>query len=84
MTSCMRRCLAAVREVPSSGATIPIVSPEHLIVRKAMLDRPKDWLDIEAILTATAPLDLEEIEAWLQRLAAPDDPRLAKLHALAR
>jgi hypothetical protein len=37
---------AGVRNVPFGGATIPIVSCEHLIVRKAMLDRPKDWLDI--------------------------------------
>ena len=30
---------AAVREVPFSGSTIPIVSPEHLVIRKATLDR---------------------------------------------
>jgi hypothetical protein len=62
---------AAVREVPFANATIPIVSPEHLIIRKATLGRPKDWLDIEAILTAETPLDLTEIKAWLGRLA-PD------------
>jgi hypothetical protein len=44
---------AAVREVPFAEAMIPIVSPEHLIVRKAMLDRSKDWVDVEAILVAT-------------------------------
>ena len=73
---------AAVREVPFAGTTIPIVAPEHLVVRKAMLDRPKDWPDIEAILVATEPLDLEEIERWLERLAGPDDPRVTKLRAL--
>ena len=52
---------AAVRRVPFAGATIPIVSPEHLVIRKVMLDRPKDWLDIEAILAAETPLDLEEV-----------------------
>jgi hypothetical protein len=60
---------AAVREVPFAGATIPIVGPEHLVIRKVMLDRPKDWLDIEAILVAETPLDLEEIRGWLRRLA---------------
>lgn len=75
---------AAVREVTFSGATIPIVSPEHLIVRKAMLDRPKDWLDIEAILIATDPLDLAEISQWLERLSGPDGPRVTKLCEAAR
>lgn len=73
---------ATVREVPFAGTTIPIVSPEHLIVRKAMLDRPKDWLDIEAILVATEPLDVAEIRAWLGRLAGAEDPRLAKFEGL--
>jgi hypothetical protein len=58
---------AAVREAPFAGTTIPIVAPEHLIVRKALLDRPKDWLDIEAILTATE-VDIDEIVAWIRRL----------------
>jgi hypothetical protein len=68
----------AVRLVPFAGGTIPIVSPEHLVIRKAMLDRPKDWLDIEAILAAQTPLDPEEIRAWIERLAGPRNPRLAK------
>ena len=59
----------AVREVPFAGAKIPIVSPEHLVIRKAMLDRPKDWPDIEAILASGIPLDLEETRTWLRRLA---------------
>jgi hypothetical protein len=61
---------AGVRHVPFAGSTIPIVSSEHLVVRKAMLDRPKDWLDIEAILVAETPLDIEEIGALLGRLAS--------------
>jgi hypothetical protein len=73
---------AAVRQMPCGGSTIPIVSPEHLVIRKVLLDRPKDRPDIEAILAATEPLDLEEIETWLQRLAGPNDPRLATLEKL--
>lgn len=75
---------AAVREVPFAGATIPIVSPEHLVIRKAMLDRPKDWLDIEAIFVAETPLDLEEVRTWIERLAGRDDPRLARLDEMVR
>lgn len=73
----------AVRQVPFAGATIPIVAPEHLVVRKAMLDRAKDWPDIEAILVATEPLDVEEIQRWVERLAGPDDPRVTKMRELA-
>lgn len=73
-----------VREVPYSGATIPIVAPEHLLTRKAMLDRPKDWPDIEALLRANPDLDLAEIESWLRRLTASDDARVTKLQEFAR
>ncbi|HEY0279208.1 MAG TPA: nucleotidyl transferase AbiEii/AbiGii toxin family protein [Solirubrobacterales bacterium] len=72
------------RRVPFAGAEIPIVAPEHLVIRKAMLDRTKDWLDIEAIFVASEPLDLAVIEAWVRRLAGDGDDRLTKLQELAR
>lgn len=72
----MRR---SARRVPFADETIPILSPEHLAVCKAMFDRPKDWLDIEQILVATDPLDLQEIEVWLERLVGEHDPRVRKL-----
>jgi hypothetical protein len=72
----------ATRPVPFARTEIPIVAPEHLVVRKAMLDRPKDWLDIEAIFVATEPLDLDEVESWLRRLAGDADPRVIKLQQL--
>lgn len=63
---------AAVREVPFAGATIPIVGPEHLVIRKLMLDRPKDRPDIEAILSSETSLDLDEIKRWLHLAADPE------------
>lgn len=72
----------ATRRVPFAGARIPILGPEHLAVCKAMFDRPKDWLDIEAILLVTEPLDIEAIESWLGRMAGPTDPRIARLREL--
>jgi hypothetical protein len=74
-----QRMSEAIRLVPFDGATIPIVSPEHLVVRKAQLDRTKDWPDIEQILVASWPLDFEEIETSLGRLTGIDDPRMEKL-----
>lgn len=69
----------SARKVPFNDETIPILSPEHLAVCKAMFDRPKDWLDIEQILVATDPLDLGEIEGWLKRMVGEDNPRMKKL-----
>lgn len=67
------------RKVPFNQETIPILSPEHLAVCKAMFDRPKDWLDIEQILVATDPLDLKEVEDWLERMVGGENPRMEKL-----
>ena len=73
----------AARRVPFAETTIPILSPEHLAVCKAMFDRPKDWLDIEQILVATTPLDVPEIEAWLETMAGEANPRLERLREIA-
>lgn len=70
------------RRVPFAGETIPILSPEHLTVCKAMFDRPKDWLDIEQILVATDPLDLPEVEGWLRRMVGDENPRMKRLAEL--
>ena len=67
------------RRAPFGETTIPILAPEHLAVCKAVLDRPKDWLDIEQMLIATDDLDVDAIEGWLERLAGREDPRLEHL-----
>lgn len=73
---------SATRRVPFGETTVPILSPEHLAICKAMFDRAKDWLDIEQILVATEPLDLPEIEEWLQRMVGEGDPRLKKFEEI--
>jgi hypothetical protein len=77
----MRR---AAREVPFAATTIPILGPEHLAVCKAMFDRPKDWIDIEQIIVATDPLDLPEIEAWLESMVGERNERLTKFREIAK
>jgi hypothetical protein len=73
----------ATRRVPFGKARIPILGPEHLTICKALFDRPKDWLDIEAMLAFTDPLDVDAIELWLTRMVGPDDERVTKLRELA-
>jgi hypothetical protein len=72
----------SARRVPFAETMIPILSPEHLAVCKAMFDRPKDWLDIEQILVATNPLDVPEIVAWLEAMVGDGDQRLTRLREI--
>ena len=73
----------ATRRVPFAETTIPILSPEHLTVCKAMFDRPKDWLDIEQILVATSPFELGEVETWLKAMVGEQNPRFTRLREIA-
>jgi hypothetical protein len=74
----------AIHTVPFGEDRIPILAPEHLVVCKAIFDRPKDWLDIEQILATGERLDHEEIREWLRRIAGADDPRAERFEELAR
>jgi len=73
---------ARARVFDVAGRMIPFIAPEHLIVRKAIIDRPKDRLDIGRLLEATRDLDLEEIERWMSHMLGAGDPRAARLRGL--
>jgi hypothetical protein len=54
-------------------------------VFKAMFARPRDWVDIEAMVEARS-LDVDEAMRWVREMVG-DDPRverLAELRALRR
>jgi hypothetical protein len=68
----MRR---ASRSEPFGETKIPVLAPEHLLVCKAIFNRPKDWLDIEQMLVCVDDLNLAEVRTWLDRIAGADDPR---------
>jgi hypothetical protein len=72
----------AVRLVPFEGRTIPVLSCTALAVFKAMFDRPRDWVDIEAMVEARA-LDLDEARRWVVELVG-EDSRAEKLETLRR
>jgi hypothetical protein len=72
----------AARLVPFGDHELRVLSPEHLLVCKAAFDRPKDWIDIEQMLVTVERLDLEEIERWLSRFVADDDPRRERFDRL--
>jgi len=63
------------RRVPFGASEIPILAPEHLLVAKALFDRPKDWLDIWQMMIATENLDMAEVHRWLDALVGKEDQR---------
>jgi len=75
---------AAARRVPFGDVFIPILGPEHLVVCKAMFDRPKDWLDIPQVLVGVEGFDANEVRRWLDAMAGSDDERRERFHELAR
>ncbi len=71
-----------VRNVPFGDTTIPVLGPEHLVVCKVVFDRPKDWVDIEAMLDAGTSLNAAEVLRWVGRIAGDDDARYDRVAAL--
>lgn len=68
--------------VPFADCTIRVLSAEHLTVCKAVFDRPKDWIDIEAMLALDTSINTAEALRWVGRIAGDADPRYDRLAAL--
>ena len=67
-----------VRMVPFEARTIPVLSCTGLAVFKAMFDRPRDWVDIEAMVEARA-VDLDEAIEWVSEMAGADSVNARRL-----
>lgn len=72
----------AAVEVPFADTTIRVLSAEHLAVCKAVFDRPRDWVDIEAMVQLGTTLDVAEVLRWVGRVAGDADPRYDRVAAL--
>lgn len=70
-------CMERRRAFPfGEGETIQVLSPEDLVIFKAIFDREKDWRDIAELVFAMAEeLDVGWIEDWLIRIVGPEDDR---------
>ncbi len=51
------------------GLRIRLPSPEDLIIMKAIAHRPKDMIDIEAIVANQPKLDRKRIQFWVEQFA---------------
>jgi hypothetical protein len=61
---------------------IPILAPEHLIVCKAVFDRPKDWLDIDEMVRWGTEIDASVALRWVADILGPDAPQYTRLSDL--
>lgn len=77
-----REMATSAREVDFGPVRIPILSPEHLIVCKAIFDRPKDWVDIEEIVAWGTEVDRAIVLRWIDGLLGADSAQHKRLVAL--
>lgn len=70
------------RLVSLASGEIPIMAPEHLVVCKAIFDRPKDWVDIEAMVSWGTALDRSEVLTWIDRILGADSSARQRIESL--
>lgn len=61
---------------------IPILAPEHLVVCKAIFDRPKDWVDIQAMIDWGSAIDEVEALRRLDEILGPGSEQRSHLARL--
>ena len=72
----------SARVVPFAGSRISVLAPEHLFVCKVVFDRPKDWVDLDAVLAQGTSVDAAEVLRWVGRLVGDEDRRYDRVAAL--
>lgn len=77
-----RAAAAAVHRVPFGDRDIPVLAVEHLITCKVVFDRPKDWVDIDAIVADGTAVRVAEVLRWVGRVLGDDDPRYDRIAAV--
>ena len=71
-----------IRHHDFAGISVPFLSCDDLAVFKAFFNRPKDWVDIEAMVAARA-LRAGHVTDTLARLLGAGDERVARLRAIS-
>ena len=77
-----REMAERAREVGFGPVPIPILAPEHLIVCKAIFDRPKDWVDIEEILAWGTEVEAAVVLGWIEELLGAESGQYVRLTEL--
>lgn len=68
------------------GLSLPLPTPEDLLIMKAVAHRPRDLVDAEAIMEAHPRLDRRRVRSWVRQFAeALETPEiLVDLNAIFR
>jgi len=70
-------------DVPLRDQTVSVLSATDLTVFKTLFDRPKDWIDIQAMLDAhDSSVDLDEAVRWVADIVGEADRRTQHLRSL--
>jgi hypothetical protein len=77
-----RAMAARARTVRFGPVEIPILSPEHLIVCKAVFDRPKDWVDIEEMVAWGTEIDRAGAMRWIEAILGAGSEQHARLDVM--
>ena len=80
--TCTSKWPSAPARSASARSNIPILAPEHLVVCKAIFDRPKDWLDIEEMLRWGTEVDAARTLGWVGDILGPESEQYARLAGL--
>jgi hypothetical protein len=79
------RARERVRRFAFGGRELPFLSAEDLTVFKLSFGRPKDWVDLRAMVAGGTDIDVEYVESQLIALRGPAlYPRLTRLKAMLR
>lgn len=58
-----------MRRVRLGSISVPLATPEDLIIMKAVAGRPRDQVDIESLLDAHPRLDLKRVRRWVREFS---------------
>ena len=70
------------RTVRFAATRIPVLDASHLVVCKAVFNRPKDWVDIDAMRQLGADIDAAVVLRWVGRIAGDEDARYERIAAV--
>lgn len=59
-----------MKRIKLAAVSIPVPTPEDLIIMKAVAHRPRDMIDIASILDATKKIDSRRIRKWVREFSA--------------
>jgi hypothetical protein len=64
-----KEAVARARVVQVAGVSVPLPTPEDLVIMKAVAHRSRDLLDIDGLLAAHPDLDLRRVRRWVRAFA---------------